>query len=48
MRCDTCKKETEKVQRVVIAKGYNRAMAKAIYNCAECFQKKEEAKRSEN
>lgn len=29
------------VMRVVIAKGYNRALGKALYNCPACFEKKE-------
>ena len=38
--CDTCGKETPIVSRVVIDKGYNRANARAIYNCPECFERK--------
>jgi len=39
-RCDTCGKETPTVSRVVIDAGYNRANSRAVYNCAECYQKK--------
>lgn len=44
MRCDTCKKETAVVQRVVIAEGYNRSLSRPVFNCPECFQKKEASK----
>ena len=45
MRCDTCGKESPVVQRVVVAKGYDRSMARPLYNCPECYETKE-AKRS--
>ena len=44
MRCDTCHKEVPEVSRVVVYVGYNRMAAKAIYNCPDCFAKKERAK----
>ncbi len=44
MRCDTCGKEVNEVRRVIVDTGYDRTLAKALYNCAECFQKKEAAK----
>ena len=31
--------------RVVIDQGYNRAMAKPIWNCPECFEAKERERR---
>jgi uncharacterized Zn finger protein len=40
MICDTCGKETSRVSRVVIDKGYNRANARPVYNCPECFERK--------
>jgi hypothetical protein len=40
MVCDTCGKESPVVSRVVIDKGYNRANARAVYNCPECFERK--------
>jgi len=46
MQCDTCKKESPVVLRVVVDKGYNRALARPLFNCPECFEKKEHAKRS--
>lgn len=46
MRCDTCGKEVEELQRVVVFKGYDRTLARPIYNCPECFKKKEEAKKT--
>jgi len=30
--------------RVVVAKDYNRALARPLYNCPSCFEKKEQAK----
>ena len=42
MQCDTCGKEVPMVARVVIDSGYNRSLSKPIYNCLECFQKKEQ------
>lgn len=44
MKCDTCGKEVAEVDRVVIYKDYNKTRAKPIYNCKECFEKKEKAK----
>jgi hypothetical protein len=40
LRCDTCGKLTTRVSRVVVDAGYNRANARAIYNCPECYEKK--------
>jgi len=45
MRCDTCGRDVPEVKRVVIAPGYDRTLAKAIYNCPECYEKKEKAKK---
>ncbi len=44
MRCDTCKQESPIVMRVVIAKDYNRSLARPIFNCAACFERKERTK----
>lgn len=44
MRCDTCKQESPMVLRVMIAKDYNRSLAKPIFNCPDCFAKKERSK----
>ena len=41
MRCDTCHGEAATVMRVVVAKGYNRALARPLYNCPACFDVKE-------
>ncbi len=32
------------VLRVVIAKGYNRSLARAVFNCPSCYEKKEQTK----
>ena len=44
MKCDTCLREVPEVSRVVIYVGYNRLSAKAVYNCPDCFSKKEQTK----
>lgn len=44
MKCDTCGKDAPIVQRVVVSKGYNRSLARPLYNCPACFEKKEQAK----
>lgn len=41
MKCDTCKQESDRVLRVVIAKDYNRVLARPLFNCPACFEKKE-------
>ena len=41
MRCDTCGKDSPVVQRVVIAKDYDRSLARPLYNCPACYQIKE-------
>ena len=40
LRCDTCGRPTTKVARVVVDAGYNRANARPLYNCPECYEKK--------
>jgi len=44
VKCDTCHREVPEVSRVVIYQGYNKISAKAIYNCPDCFAKKEQSK----
>ena len=34
--------------RVVVAKAYNRALARPLYNCPSCFEKKEQQRASEH
>ena len=46
MRCDTCKQESSVLMRVVIAKDYNRILARPVYNCPACFEQKEQTKQS--
>ena len=45
MRCDTCKQESAVVMRIVIAKDYNRSLARPLFNCPRCFEKKEQSKK---
>jgi len=45
MRCDTCGRDVPEVRRVVLAPGYDRTLSKPIYNCPECYEKKEKAKK---
>ena len=47
MKCDTCKREVGEVLRVVINKDYDRMLARPLYNCRECFDKKEQSKTSQ-
>lgn len=44
MICDTCKRDSPVVLRVVIAKGYNRALSRPVFNCPSCYEKKEQSK----
>jgi hypothetical protein len=44
MRCDTCKQESDVIMRVMIAKDYNRSLARPVFNCPACFEQKERAK----
>ena len=44
MRCDTCRVDSPVVMRVVVAKDYNRILSRPIYNCQDCFEKKEQSK----
>jgi uncharacterized Zn finger protein len=45
MKCDTCGKETKEVRRVIVDAGYDRTLARPLYNCPECYEKKERAKK---
>ena len=47
MKCDTCGKETTEVKRVVIDSGYDRTLAKALYNCPDCYAKKIASRKKE-
>ena len=40
LRCDTCGRVSATVSRVVVEAGYNRANARPLYNCPECYEKK--------
>ena len=44
MQCDACKRESDVILRVVIAKDYNRALSRPIFSCPECFERKERMK----
>ena len=48
MRCDTCGKDVPEVRRVLIDAGYDRTLAKALYNCPDCFDKKEAGKKRQS
>lgn len=45
MKCDTCGRDVPEVRRVVVAPGYDRTLAKPVYNCPECYEKKEKSKK---
>ena len=40
----TCGKDSPVVQRVVIAKDYDRSLARTPYDCPGCYEKKEHTK----
>jgi hypothetical protein len=40
LRCDTCGKLTTVVSRVVIDRGYDRSNARPLWNCPECYERK--------
>ena len=44
MQCDTCKRESPVVMRVVVARGYNRSLARPVFNCPACYEQKERQK----
>ncbi len=46
MKCDTCGKDVKEVKRVVVDTGYDRTLAKPLYNCPDCYRKKEQAKKA--
>lgn len=46
MMCDTCKQEHPMVLRVVVAKDYNRSLARPIFNCPACFEQKERLRKA--
>ncbi len=46
MKCDTCGKDVKEVRRVIVDTGYDRTLAKPMYNCPDCYDKKEAAKKS--
>lgn len=49
LKCDTCGKLTPQVSRVVVDSGYNRANARPLYNCPECYARKlEERQQAED
>jgi hypothetical protein len=40
LRCDTCGALTPRVSRVVIDRGYDRSNARPLWNCPDCFERK--------
>ncbi len=46
MKCDTCGKDAKEVRRVLVDSGYDRVLAKPIYNCPTCYEKKELEKKN--
>jgi len=36
------------VMRVVVDKGYNRSLARPLFNCPACFEKKEQLKNAQS
>jgi DNA-directed RNA polymerase subunit RPC12/RpoP len=48
MRCDTCGKDVPEVKRVLVDTGYDRTLSKALYNCTDCYAKKEASKKAQS
>ena len=46
LECDFCGKNTDEVKRVVLDVGYDRILAKALYACSECSDRKELERKS--
>ena len=46
MKCDTCGKEVKEVKRVVVDEGYDRTLAKPLYNCPDCYETKLKSRKS--
>jgi hypothetical protein len=40
LRCDTCGSLVPRVSRVVIDRGYDRSNARPLWNCPDCFARK--------
>ena len=40
MKCDTCGKEEEPLRRTLIADNYNAMNRPPLWNCKECYDKK--------
>ena len=40
LRCDTCGRASSEINRVVLDSGYNRANARPLYNCPDCYEAK--------
>ena len=47
LRCDTCGRLAPVVSRVVVDEGYNRANARPLYNCPECYEKKNQERQED-
>jgi hypothetical protein len=45
LRCDTCGRPASVVSRVVIDHGYDRSNARPLWNCPECYAKKEQLRK---
>jgi hypothetical protein len=45
LRCDTCGRPSTVVSRVVIDQGYDRSNARPLWNCPECYEKKEQLRK---
>ena len=40
LSCDTCQKKSDTLYRVVLDKDYNAFNKRALWNCKECYDKK--------
>ena len=48
IKCDTCGKESAEVKRVIVDTGYDRVLSKPLYNCPDCYDKKEKSKKEKS
>jgi len=40
LSCDTCQKKSDTLYRVVLDKDYNAIIKRPMWNCKECYDKK--------
>ena len=48
MKCDTCGKENKELKRLVLYKDYDALNKKPLWNCEDCYNKKNRDRKDEN